>query len=261
MTAKLRSVRPTSRTSDDAEWKCRVELAGAFRIANRLGWNEGIANHFSMVLPGSSADRFLLNPYELHFSEITASNLIIADAKGNLIEGKGQVRSAAFILHGVLHTHVEHATAIIHAHPPYSTAISCVKGGRLGRAHANAIGLAKQIVYDDEMRGVISDEECKRMVKLVGNRRVIFHAMHGLTTLGRTVADAYDAFYFTERWAMYTVLGSQLAVQQGKPMHELAEHILKDTPERDRGFTPPAAQAHFNAMLRQLDREEPDYKT
>ncbi len=257
MTAKLRSVRSTTRTSDAAEWQARVELAGAFRIANRLGWNEGIANHFSMVLPGSTSDRFLLNPYELHFREITASNLIIADAKGNLIAGEGQVRSAAFHLHGALHTALPHAICIIHAHPPYATAIACVKGGRLGTAHANAIGLAKQVCYDDEMNGIISAEECRRMIKLVGKKTVIFHAMHGLTTLGRTVAEAYDSFYFTERWAMYTVL----ATQMGKPLHALPESALRDSPERDRGLEPPAAQAHFNAMLRLIDREEPDYKT
>ena len=36
--------------TDSAEWKARVELAATFRIANRLGWNEGIANHFSVQI-------------------------------------------------------------------------------------------------------------------------------------------------------------------------------------------------------------------
>ena len=62
--------------TDSAEWRARVELAATFRIANRLGWNEGIANHFSVEI---APDRYLLNPYELHFREITASNLLVVD--------------------------------------------------------------------------------------------------------------------------------------------------------------------------------------
>jgi ribulose-5-phosphate 4-epimerase/fuculose-1-phosphate aldolase len=107
MSATLRSISP-SRGTDAAEWEARVQLAAAFRLANRLGWNEGIANHFSMVLPGTT-DRFLLNPRELHFSEITASNLIIVDENGKLVAGEGQVRPVAFYLHGRLHRGLPHA--------------------------------------------------------------------------------------------------------------------------------------------------------
>ena len=57
--------------TDSAEWKARVELAATFRIANRLGWNEGIANHFSVQV---GPDRYLLNPYELQDRKSTRLN-------------------------------------------------------------------------------------------------------------------------------------------------------------------------------------------
>ena len=126
--------------SDAAEWKARVELAATFRIANRLGWNEGIANHFSVQI---APDRYLLNPYELHFREITASNLLVVNGAGDVISGEGQVRRVAFYLHPRLHALLPRATAIIHAHPPYATAVTCVKNGRLDPAHAIAMFLAK----------------------------------------------------------------------------------------------------------------------
>ena len=91
MTAVIRSM-DSLKGADAAEWQARVHLAAAFRLANRAGWNEGIANHFSMIVPGST-DRYLLNPRELHFSEITASNLIVVDEKGNRLAGHGQVRA------------------------------------------------------------------------------------------------------------------------------------------------------------------------
>ena len=128
MTAVIRSM-DSLKGADAAEWQARVHLAAAFRLANRAGWNEGIANHFSMIVPGST-DRYLLNPRELHFSEITASNLIVVDEKGNRLAGHGQVRAVAFYLHGRLHKALPGAKCILHAHAPYSTAISLVRGGR-----------------------------------------------------------------------------------------------------------------------------------
>jgi ribulose-5-phosphate 4-epimerase/fuculose-1-phosphate aldolase len=239
---------------DSAEWKARVELAATFRIANRLGWNEGIANHFSVAI---GPDRYLLNPYELHFREITASNLLVVNGAGDVISGEGQVRRVAFYLHPRLHTLLPRATAIIHAHPPYATAITCVKGGRLDPAHAIAMGLAKQICYDDQMGGPVDENELKRITSLVGNKTVIMHGMHGMTTLGATVADAFDSFYFTERWAMYTVL----ARQTGQELHSMPERLFKDSPTRDKDLSPPAQQAHLNAWMRVLDIDEGDYKS
>jgi len=239
---------------DAAEWKARVELAATFRIANRLGWNEGIANHFSVQV---GEDRYLLNPYELHFREITASNLLVVNGAGDVLSGEGQVRRVAFYLHPRLHTLLPRATAIIHAHPPYATAIGCVKGGRLEPAHGIAMGLAKQICYDDEMGGPVDDNELKRITGIIGDKTVIMHAMHGVTTLGKNVAEAFDSFYFLERWAMYTILAKQM----GQPLHQMPSSMFKDSPERDAGLTPVASQAHLNAWMRVLDKDEPDYKS
>ena len=247
MTAVIRSM-DSLKGADAAEWQARVHLAAAFRLANRAGWNKGIANHFSMIVPGST-DRYLLNPRELHFSEITASNLIVVDEKGNRLAGHGQVRAVAFYLHGRLHKALPGAKCILHAHAPYSTAISLVRGGRLGKAHGIAMGLGRLVCYDDE---------ADRLIRIVGpDKRIIFHAMHGMTTLGATVAEAYDHFYFAERMSMYTVLARQMS----DDLHAVPDAALRSYGNRDPGLEPSADIVHFNAMMRVLDREEPDYKS
>jgi ribulose-5-phosphate 4-epimerase/fuculose-1-phosphate aldolase len=240
--------------ADSPERQARVELAATFRLANRLGWNEGIANHFSVRI---APDRYLLNPYELHFREITASNLLVVDGKGEVISGEGQVRRVAFYLHPRLHTLLPRATAIIHAHPPYGTAICCVKGGRLDLSSAHAMLFAKQVCYDDEMGGPVDEAELQRILRLVGDKTIIMHAMHGVTTLGATIADAFDNFYFLEHWARATVLSRQM----GQPTHRMSDDLLWEKPDRDLELTPRAQQAHLNAWMRVLDREEPDYKS
>lgn len=241
-------------TSDAAEWEARVHLAAAFRIANRYGWNEGVANHFSMMLPGSD-DRYLLNPRGMHFSELTASNLMVVDGKGNKISGYGEVRPVAFYLHGRLHQALPKARCIIHAHPPYATAIAMIKGGRIPNANGIMQRFAPKVAYDDAYGGPVNDEECDRIIKLVGECTVLFHAMHGLTTMGECVANAVDEFYFIERMCQYAVL----AMQTGRELHEIPAHMLNG--RYDDGFGVSNMQVHFDALLRLLDREEPSYKT
>ena len=68
----------------------RTDLAAAFRCAVRFGLNEGISNHFSVALED---DTFLINPHGLHWSEITASNLLVCDAEGKRLAKRDYAES------------------------------------------------------------------------------------------------------------------------------------------------------------------------
>src|SRR6202051_4598229 len=87
---------------DNAEAEARVDLAAALRLAVRFGFNEGIDNHFSLVAPGST-DRFLLNPWGLHWDEVRASDLLVVDAEGKLISGAVEPEATAFFIHARIH--------------------------------------------------------------------------------------------------------------------------------------------------------------
>ena len=61
------------------------DLAATFRWTERLNMHEGVANHFSACVPGSSD--FYVNKAGIHFSRIKASDLILVtkenmDTKG-----------------------------------------------------------------------------------------------------------------------------------------------------------------------------------
>ena len=73
----------------------RVDLAAAFRLAVRLDLHEGVCNHFSVMLPDGK--RFLLNRYGLHWSEVTAGNLLALDGDGQRARGRGRVREDRFL--------------------------------------------------------------------------------------------------------------------------------------------------------------------
>src|SRR5947208_1827325 len=80
----------------------RVDLAAAFRMAARLGYQESIGGHFSVEVPGATSC-FILNPMGLFWSEITASKLIVVDHDGNKVSGDGQLEPTAFHIHAAIH--------------------------------------------------------------------------------------------------------------------------------------------------------------
>ena len=105
------------RNSDcsEAEWTARQELAACYRIFDMLGWSESIYNHITVRVPGEEA--FLINPYGLLWSEVTASNLIKIDSDGNkLCASPYPVNKAGFTQHACFHKHIEWAHAIVHTH-------------------------------------------------------------------------------------------------------------------------------------------------
>jgi ribulose-5-phosphate 4-epimerase/fuculose-1-phosphate aldolase len=232
----------------------RADLAAAFRACGRMGLIEGVANHFSVKLPGHD-DLFLVNPEGLHWSELRASDLIVVDTAGNKRAGAGKLRRVAFVLHGVMHRGLAAAGAILHCHPPSGTALAMVKNGRLAPAHATMGRLWNRIAYLDDYTGPLWSEDVgATFLRAFGQATILFMAGHGVTVVGPSIAAAFDDLYFVERLCMVETLarsrGQELAAL---PAELLAKDEWPTTEER------PDARLHFAAIKRQLDRECPDY--
>jgi ribulose-5-phosphate 4-epimerase/fuculose-1-phosphate aldolase len=233
--------------------QARIDLAAAFRLAARLNANEGVANHFSFAV---SDERFLLNPRGLHFTEISASRLVVVDIEGNKVEGEGEVRPVAFYIHSRIHRARASARCILHAHPPYATALSLLAEPRESFAHQIMIRFHNQIVFDDIFNGYVLDEtEGDRIVDVLGDRSILVMANHGVTVVGASVAEAYDQLYFFERMCMYEML----ARGAGRPLVSIPREIL-DRDAVPLGHPSLEVKQHFAAMKRLLDRQEPDYR-
>ena len=86
-----------------AEWDARVQLAAAYRIFDHLGWTELIYNHISLRVP-DEAGCYLINPFGLHYREVTASTLVLIDLEGNVLrESKWSVNRAGLVIHSASH--------------------------------------------------------------------------------------------------------------------------------------------------------------
>ncbi|MGH9847094.1 MAG: aldolase, partial [Blastocatellia bacterium] len=211
--------------NDDLITQARIDLTAALRWAARLGLNEGVCNHFSLVVPGAT-DCFLINPRGLHWLEITPADLVMTDSEGNIVEGKHQVEATAFFIHGRIHLGKPNAACVLHTHMPYATAIAISDGGRLEWANQNALRFYGRVAYDECYNGLVLDtEEGDRIAAQMQRADVLFLANHGVIVSGDSVARAFDDLYYLERACQAQVL----AESTGKKLKIVPDSIAAMT--------------------------------
>jgi ribulose-5-phosphate 4-epimerase/fuculose-1-phosphate aldolase len=247
----------TSSETEAEEWRLRCDMAAVFRVCARLGWNEQIGNHNSLMLPQRSRDDaplFLINPRGRLFQELTASSLIVCDLDGRVLRGTGELRKVAFHIHARIHLNKPDATCIVHVHPQYLTALSMLEAPAFALAHHNNLLLNDRVAIDNfGSAPADSHGEGDRLAAALGDKSILLMGGHGVTVVGPTVADAFDECFIAERTAMYQVT----AMSTGQPLRALPE-------QHRRGFNGPwgekiDARRHLDAWRRVLDRDEPDY--
>ncbi|MDH3919423.1 MAG: aldolase, partial [Rhodospirillales bacterium] len=186
--------------------QARIDLAAALRLAARFEFHEGIDNHFSYSVPGME-DRFLLHPYGLHWSEVTAGDILMVDQDGGVVEGEGEVEISAFAIHSRIHRQHPRARCVLHTHMPYATALTAVEQGRLEPINQNSLRFYGDVAYDEDYGGLAHDvDEGARIAAAFGDKRVLFLANHGVIVAGETIAGAFDDLYFLERACRLQVL-------------------------------------------------------
>jgi ribulose-5-phosphate 4-epimerase/fuculose-1-phosphate aldolase len=170
------------------------------------------------------------------------------------------VERSCYCIHAPIHKALPQAKAVFHTHMPYASALTRLENPRIKEIGQTEVGLMGKIAYDDEYTGPALDPaEGARLARVIGDKSVLFMANHGISTVGATVADAYDRLYYTERAAQVQIY----AMWTGQPLKTLPDAVVEKT-KRDIGGSsmfdgPSSAQRHFDALKRVLDRKEPDY--
>ena len=242
-------------TSDAAALRvARVELAAALRAAALYGFNEGIDNHFSLVVPGRD-DCFLLNPYGPHWSELRASDLLTIGLGGERLAGDGALDVTAFTIHLGAHRARADAQCVMHTHMPWATALAMTEGGLDTRASQNAMGFHGRIARLSYGGLAEAEEEGARIAEaLTDGISVLLMDNHGVLVVGSSVSDAWHQLYFLERACQVQVL----AQSTGALILRVPEAIAERTAAQFRGV---GGQAElFAAVRRELDRVNPGYE-
>ena len=243
------------------EWQARVDLAAAHRLAFIQGFSEGIFNHLTLTVPGRK-DLYYQIPFGMHWSEVTASSFMeVGIDDGKVRRGSGDVERSCYCIHAPIHKALPQAAAVFHTHMPYASALTRLKDPRIKEIGQTEVGLSDMIAYDDQYTGpAFEPAEGERLAKVIGNKAVLFMANHGITTLGNSVAEAYDRLYYLERAAQVQIY----AMWTHQPLKEMPDAVVEKTKREIAGASfydgPSPAQRHFDALKRMLDRSEPDYK-
>jgi ribulose-5-phosphate 4-epimerase/fuculose-1-phosphate aldolase len=230
----------------------RRDLAAILRWSSRLGLSEGICNHYSLAVGN---DRYLVNPFGFHWSELTASQMLLVNYDGEVLEGEGAVESTALFIHSRIHHGLAHARCVLHTHMPFATAVAALEHGRVEMASQNALRFFNDIAYDDDYQGLAHDaSEGDRMCRQLGDKRVLFLANHGVIVVGGSLAAAFDDLYYLEQACRVQVL----AQSTHQPRKIVDKEVCQKTSEQFKADDS-YAYAHVAAIRRILDRECPEY--
>jgi len=250
MNAPIREVPQAARPAHigEEEWALRFELAACYRLFSHLGWTEMIFNHITQRVPGDEP-QFLINPYGLHYSEVTARNLVKVELQGRVIgESEYPINPAGFVIHAAVHAHRPDAHCIIHTHTTAGIAVACKKDG-LRYDNFYSAQFWGSVAYHD-FEGVTTDlAEQERLVRSLGSADVMILRNHGLLVTGPSIPEA-----FIRSWSLQRACEVQLAAaSMPGPNHEIPESVLRAIPEQQKpmraGHSRPF-QPVFDAMLR-----------
>ncbi len=240
------------------EWAVRVDLAAAYRLVARYGWEDLVFTHISSRVPGTE-DQFLINPYGLFFDEITASSLVKIDQKGQKLEDSPfSVNAAGFIIHSAIHAARHDAKCVLHTHTPSGVAVSTQREGLLPISQHSLFVLGS-LGYHDFEGPALDEGEKPRLVADLGDARCLILRNHGLLTVGETVADAFVNMYYLEASCSIQVR----AQSGGGELIPVPKEVL------DRGYANAAnaqrrvggpGQLVWPGLLRRLDRTDSSFR-
>jgi len=237
----------------EAEWRARVDLAACYRLAARNGWGDLIYTHISLRLPGRD-DAFLINPFGLTFDEITASNLLLIDLDGKVIDGTNRrANPGGFAIHSAVHRARADAHCVIHLHTDAGIAISALAAG-LQPLSQHAMRFWRDIAYHDYQGLAFDADEQAQLVSNLGPHRAMILRNHGTLTCGRTVAEAYVLMDTLEK-ACRTQLMTMAAGTAATP----PEDVLTRTHAQLTADPEPEGALEWPALLRGLMRDAPDF--
>jgi ribulose-5-phosphate 4-epimerase/fuculose-1-phosphate aldolase len=170
-------------------------LVAACRAFAMHGFDYGFAGHLTVRDP-KRPELYWTNPMCVHFSQVRMSNLILADHKGTVVEGRYAINCAGFVLHSAVHEAHPDVVAMCHAHTTYGTAW-CATARPLEMLSQDAACFYKNHVVIGASGGAVAVEtpSGQSVAEAFGSNRAALHQNHGLLTASRhSIDDA--AFWF-----------------------------------------------------------------
>jgi ribulose-5-phosphate 4-epimerase/fuculose-1-phosphate aldolase len=228
--AAVRGATPLSAgefTSIEAERAQRKgRLAVAYRLFARLGYDHWVAGHITVRDP-EFPDRFWVNPFGRSWRLLCASDLLLVDLDGTIVQGHGELNAAAFAIHSEIHRARPDVVAAAHAHTIHGRAWSAT-GRLLEPLSQDACAFYEDHAVFDDYTGVVYDaDEGGHLARALGTRKALLLEHHGLLTVGETVDEAAFWLHLLERCCEAQLLVSSLQPRgDGTPAYRALEPAI-----------------------------------
>ncbi|HEX4250882.1 MAG TPA: class II aldolase/adducin family protein [Pseudonocardia sp.] len=176
----------------------RQRVAAGYRMLSRFGLDEGIAGHITCRDP-ERTDHFWTAPFGAWFGAVRASDLILVNDVGEVVEGRGPLNVAAFAIHSAIHRARPDVVGAVHAHGLNGKAFATL-GRPLAPLTQDACAFyGSHGVFEDFTGVVLDPDEGKRIAACLGEGKALILANHGHLTVGQTVDSALFWFLTMER--------------------------------------------------------------
>jgi ribulose-5-phosphate 4-epimerase/fuculose-1-phosphate aldolase len=237
-------------------WVERVDLAASFRWAERLNMHEAVANHFSLSV-NDDGSQFLMNPNQVHFRRIRASDLLLLDANDpDTLSKPGAPDPTAWGLHGSIHRACPHARCVMHVHSIFATVLASLADSTMPPIDQNTATFFNRMVVDEEFGGLAFESEGARCATMLADpkQKVMVMGNHGVLVIGDNVGDTFNRLYYFERAAETYIR----ALQTGQPLRILSDEIAEKT-ARELEEYPEQSERHLAEIKAILDEEGAEY--
>ncbi|GAA3109274.1 class II aldolase/adducin family protein [Streptomyces rectiviolaceus] len=228
----------------------KERLAGALRIFGRLGYEDGVSGHITARDP-EHEDCFWVNPFGMPFKHVTVGDLVLANAEGQVVEGRHHVNQAAFTVHAQAHLARPDVVAVAHCHSLHGRALSTL-GELLDPITQESCAFYESHALYDGYTGVVVDsDEGRRIATALGDHKAVILRNHGLLTVGDSV-DAAAWWFLTMERSCQVQLSARAA---GRPI--LIGH-KQAVATREQLGSDLVAWINYQSLWQDISRSEPD---
>ena len=229
----------------------RIDLAAMFRLTSHYNWDDTIWNHITARVPGSD-HHFYMHRFGLHYSEVTASNLITVDEDGKVIDGPSDVNTAGFIIHSAVHLNHPESKFVFHAHPPTAIAATALK--EVPFLIQDSSMLYGKVGYHDWEGLSVDPDERFRIAERIEGKSCLIMRNHGFLTVGKTAGECFMSMYYLIRMCETTLQ----VLATNRDLQETSEEIWQLASDQYAAFSPGTYE--WPALKRVCDKLDPSYK-
>jgi len=238
------------------EWQTRVDLAACYRLMVMHDWDDLIHTHISARIPNS--EYLLINAFGLAFEEVTASNLVKIDIKGNVVDKDSpfHINPAGFTIHSAVHEARHDDMCALHVHTNETIAVSSLEEGLLPLSQYSMFALASMSYHQYEGLAV-NHEEILRLQHDLGTANFMLLRNHGALTMGKTIGDAFMHMYDLIRACQVQLQVMSTGMKPIYAPQSIVDGIKAQANIVHSGQT--GGQKAWPAMLRRVYRQYPDF--